>query len=439
MPNFSVAHGGRGNYPIAMGLYWKKRNKPLCDFQIIHEKNFSRIYRITLPDRVIYLGSGKLRFHLLEKKDQFDDFLYIDPWMEDESADMLGLKYYMGNFIGDSRTMQSKVRSIWDSGGLQIFKGRVDFIDPRKLGNAFKKANVYAGVTLDFLVPKVSNNYLKAVRLASTMQKRNTFLVGKHAGPNVKLLNVIHGYSEDARKIWLSNSLTGKYDQAWCLADLSRVLAVADRTKLIIQDICNLKAEVGDPKKLWLHLLGIALHRFITILIPLSTVVGRITADATTAIAAARHGLIILPPISGSFSFSIGRISGYQSMLIPCNCPICAFVGHSWVYSYFVTPLSLHNILVNNRWIETLSAVFANAGFDHNIKFLKYHKHPDNLIRLIRGAQEFLETDKSTSLDKMCSLIGATPSFSLYTPEAETRLWQVLKKYVEFYKGDMDE
>jgi hypothetical protein len=357
--------------------------------------------------------------------------------MDDESADMLGLKYYMGNFIGDSRTMKSKVRSIWDSGGLQIFKERVDFIDPRKLGDALKKRDVYAGVTLDFLVPKVSNNYLKAVKLASAMQRRNTFLVGKHAGPKVKLLNVIHGYSADARKIWLANSLTGKYDNYWCLADLSRILAVADRTKLIIQDILNLKAEVGDPKKLWLHLLGIALHRFITILIPLSTVVGRITADATTAIAAARHGLIILPPIAGSFSFSIGRISEYQGMLIPCNCRICSFVGNSWVYSYFVTPLSLHNILVNNRWVETLSNVFANEGFSNYIKFLQYHKHPDALIRLVRGAREFLEAGTTSTFDKMGSLIGATPSFSLYTPDAETRLWQVLKKYVEFYKEEL--
>jgi hypothetical protein len=366
-------------------------------------------------------------------KDKFDRFLKLDPWNDDTCCTKLGLSYYMGNFVGDNRIASSKIKLIWDSGGLQLRRGIVDFLNPHSIGEAYTNRNIYAGVTLDLLVPRPMTNYLKAVKYSSTLQRLNTERIGEAAG-STKILNVIHGYSVQTRKMWLDNSYSVKYSNNWCLADFLRMPNLLDKVGLLLKDILNLKRR-GDLKKTWVHLLGVATNNLSLFLIPLSSSVKLMTSDATTALISAINGTMYVPLLESPPTFLHLGKNNPVGALLPCSCDVCNLLGSTWVYSKFSAPLAFHNIFAINSWYSTLGAIFDKEGIDGYCNHLSSYKYSEGLIRLIRDTWELGISDETwvENLTKTKKGEGEY-SFMLSKREEEKRFWYVLQKYIKYHK-----
>ena len=429
---FSIAHGGHGCIPIAIGCRFMRRKKAICTEKRIDTNRNGTLRKLILPDRVLFYASGKAILPLLDKRDRFDNFLYLDPWREQNIATDLNLKYYMGNFMGDVRKSTTSTRIIWDSGGLQLARGRIDFIDPRKLAEKLTKNSIYAGVTLDIMIPMKSRNYAKRHKIGGILTRENTKLI-KNSVNGTKILNIIHGYSIEARKIWYENSVVNKEDVNWCLADIRRMPSVEEKSYTLLSDLDSLKQNF-KPKDLWLHLLGVASHKYSVVLIPVSSKVGKITADATTALAGGNNGLMFIPPFHGTLStWRLGKFNDSWGSLIPCNCPVCQIVGSTWVYSKLSLPLIFHNIAVLNGWADNLSAVFTDEGIDGYLSFLRKMGYGERLVNVIDKTWESIESGKN-KLSALRSTFGYGNSFSISLSDKEKHFEKVVKTYRKFHK-----
>jgi len=435
MSGFYIAHGGRGIYPITIGVKYTLRKKPLCSLEFKKKVKYHSLYKIRLPDRILYIANGVLRESILNMADKLDEVIQLNPWADEYQRKQFRLDYYMGNFIGDPRPAHpaSKLKLLWDSGGLQLARGNTDFLDPREIGKAYKEAKIYGGVTLDLIPPKRVSDYTKATKLSASIQKLNTQYIGKEA-PDTKILNVIHGYSTANRKLWLDTCYDPKYSDSWCLADISRVELLSARVGLLLRDIDNLSKK-SDVKKMWLHLLGIATHKIMTVLVPISQAVGTLTADATTALISSMYGNMILPSITGSQGFrELGKPSSSDATFLPCSCPICRIVGYSWVYARFNIPLAFHNVTVINSWCSTLNNLIVEEGIDAYITYLRDRKFPTELLILIEKLWESL--DCLSKFNYVPEVLD-TASFRFDVPKNEKRYWKVVKRYLDFYRKEI--
>jgi hypothetical protein len=429
MAHLKIAHGGRGIYPIVIGMIKKRRKKYICSLDKVYKRNRHTLSVMTLPDRVLYIANGSFKNTLEQKADTFDEIITLDPWSDNEVRKDLELDYYMGNFVGDPRTASSDIKLIWDSGGLQLFRGGTDFLDPRDIGKQYKEADIHAGVTLDLIVPKYISNYARAAKFSASIQRRNTELL-QEAAPKVKVLNMIHGYTSYSRDIWLDNCYTPKISTNWCLADLSRVSNVTERAYFMLKDMLDLQ-KMHDLKKIWVHVLGVAMHKFILIMVPLAPFLGRMTSDATTALAASMHGTMLLPSIGvPQKSYYIGRLPDSGGTALPCSCPVCSIVGNSWVYSKFNIPLAFHNVCISNKWTNTLNHVFEYEGIQGYVKYLQSVHYPMHLLELVEKVYSYMESKTFPEYIQGADTLG----FNMAVVKSEKRFWGNIKKYIEFYQ-----
>lgn len=432
--NFAVAHGGGGNRPIALAVKFRLQKKRFCSVKEIKKYKRVRILRFDLPDRVLYMANGVLIDVLAARKEKFDDFLLLDPWQYSDSCDALDLRYFMGNFIGDQRKSSSSLRMVWDSGGLQIARQKRDFIDPSDIAKCLTDNKIFAGVSLDLLVPKNMDRYEKMCAISSKVQRLNTKVL-KEESDGVNIYNVVHGYSQNIRKIWTENSIVDKRDLNWCLADLSRVAGLSDKSYFLVEDIKNLEKLTKSREKLKLHLLGVATHKFVVVLIPISSLVDTMTADATTALMASRNGIMILPTtIGGNNSWYLGKIPEAEGSYLPCGCRVCRMVGNSWVYSKYNLPLAFHNMAIINDWSATLTSIFNDGGMKEYLAYLRKIKIGNELIALVERVWDFYHDGEKSAFCTLASMEGEAPSFRLVKKAKEDIFSKTIRKYLHYHR-----
>lgn len=431
---FNVAHGGHGTLPIHIAAIHTKHSPRKYSSEIIDKFKGGKLVRVNLSDRVLYIAQGICMEKLLAKKGSFDEYLILDPFHNQESCDLLNIKYYMGNFTGDRRLTTTSLRVIWDSGGLQISRGVRDFIDPKAIGIGLKENEVYAGVTLDLIPILGMAKYSKAIRIASKLQKMNTERIKKYSGKS-KILDVVHGYNQDDRKVWFNNVAISK-NEFWCLSDFNRLPSITDRALLLCDDIKKLRENV-DIKKIWVHVLGMATHKFVLIMLPIALNVKEMTSDATSALMCANNAIMLLPPVNTIFpQISVRQLSDSGVGIPPCSCPVCRIIKDPWVYAQFNIPLAYHNIAVINSTVQHMVDILNHSGIEEYIKFLKRYNTPHSIIHIITQSIEYLNGSKDLALGSLNSVHNSIgESFCFSTPPNEKALWETFDRYIKFYKS----
>jgi queuine/archaeosine tRNA-ribosyltransferase len=178
------------------------------------EKAFTRAIRDGIhifyyPDRTIYrMRSGVNHAGIPDVP--MDEVMEYSPLSAYDLYANLGLRYMMispphMNFT-PSPLRNGKVRIIADSGGFQLRRGVMDFIDPQMLINFYNKTNDF-GVGLDVpMNPRLFDTRL--TRMANVTARNGSFLKA-NANKAVRIYDLNHGTTLEHRRSYME--VTNKY------------------------------------------------------------------------------------------------------------------------------------------------------------------------------------------------------------------------------------
>jgi hypothetical protein len=430
MIDFSIAHGAAGLQPVAVGVRFKKHK--YCDKKVAKEFQKGRITLYKLPDRLLYVGRGMGIKYLHQRRNSFDKYQLFDPWRDKKSVELTGMKHHMGNFHGDRRQSHIKeCMEIWDSGALQLARGKADFIDPESYGHALKNLNTFGGVTIDFLPSRYDHSEgIERAKLYARLQKLNTMEIRKFSG-DTRILNAVHGFTPHYRQVWLNHAIENNKDNSWCLSDINRTKSNMEKSKLLLSDFFTLKKLTKNFDESWFHILGMATHKYMAVILLLTPFVKKVTADAVSAFKYSTSGTMLYPSHECKIvSTRLRRTPNYCDLPTPCNCSMCELVGNVWAYSTDYYLLSWHNVSVINKNLDFLTQVFVNEGFDGYVNYLAKAEWEQDMLDVIR----FTWKELNKGGNSYSSETHLMNSFTLYTSPRQQINNALIKNYIKYFR-----
>jgi hypothetical protein len=201
---FNPAHSGTGVYI----KYHALRNEPP---KLLKYK--TEYTHLDTPDRELLLVNDNNRLGNTRPLDEgFDEFVSFSPMhlSSKDSGMKWGMMNYLQNlnpkynhhFMDAYKDIPDRVKIISDSGGFQLSRGSVSFINPEKLA-IWYSTTCDVGMTLD--VPLGREGSSKYLKESGKIQKKNnekmleTF--SKLNSPT-KLMNVLHGLNESEYELY---------------------------------------------------------------------------------------------------------------------------------------------------------------------------------------------------------------------------------------------
>ena len=377
--------------------------------------------------------------------ENFDEFIALSP-LHLTARDM-GLKWGMINYIQNLNESQNhnfmdvyshltkEQRSfniLSDSGGFQLGRGNISFVNPEHLAQFYHK-NADVGMSLDLPIGNKGDRTLLAP--SAEIQKQNNRIMlktFKAANSKTRLMNVVHGLSYEEQQAYhatvfepacKSFSMAGVYHS-------SILEAVQGVYKFCFnKDIAKQYNHI--------HLLGIFNNKLLPAVIYMAKMYNEqygkmlFTSDVSTAIqqSLARTYLLISEPdepyhyqqfgLSHQLGHKPSRNLRSSFRTLSCCCPSCAAIKYTDVYTFFtgralVDALTMHNTWTMNQYAEYLTQMVQQLD-------LKDYKE---LIRRQIGTRAKRDTlDALSFLDYAQShgLKAAERHYSIYFPAKHTQ------------------
>jgi hypothetical protein len=301
------------------------------------------------------------------------------------------------------------IESIVDSGGFQMLRGTVDFVEPDSLIKLYNK-NANIGMPLDLPVPSSAEPlFFDAV---SQMIKANDTYILKGLNKDVDLALISHGSTLARRKARLD-----------VLDRKANVIAIAGLgikpppgTDHLTSAVENLMYVINRYHKTarYFHVLGVTskFWLFLYALLDASKYVKSIGADSVSH----RLGALVGQYDTHDFNtVALEKRLTYRRTL-PCTCPVCFAIDDIRILNCTVI-LEAHNLWARAQWMEllgemakqyvagtvTLQAVHATLRLKMSI---------NDFQKLIRYVETIMSTDKFVALRKQ------TQSKSLFATKA---------------------
>lgn len=323
------------------------------------------------------------------------------------------------------------IESIVDSGGFQLLRGTVDFVDMDELiGRYNREANI--GMPLDLPVQSTAEPFF--FDAVSHMIKANDTYMIQRLNKGVDLALISHGSTLARRKSRLD--VLDRKAAVVAIAGLG--IKPPPGTDHITSAIENLMYVIQRYHKSarYFHVLGVTskFWLFIYALIDASKYVKSIGADSVS------HRLGSLVGMYDTFDFdsvSLTKKLTYRQTL-PCNCPICFGIDDMRIMSQ-TQILEAHNLWARAQWTKLLSDMAAQyvAG---TVTLAAVHK----MLRLRMTINEFQKlvvyVESIISTDKFRPLRTQTRHKSLFAERAlgshpKKEIYEkVLKRYEQFHK-----
>jgi queuine/archaeosine tRNA-ribosyltransferase len=381
-----VTHGGAG-------IYVRHGNTGATSCSLI-EKTGTR-ERIRCPDRdLLIVRDDHHDWAHRPINENYDEFISLSPFFPSVE---LGTDYFMVNYVqmavgdkfsGLNTPPKRKVQVIADSGGFQMGRGVVDYIDPVAMAKWYNN-NANIGMVLD--IPPGTDNVDYVKRLAS-LQARNTKILMEHKSKDVTLWNVVHGWTTKMRKMYRD-----KVDRD----DLLDGLAVPGMySTSFLNGVHFFLHEIYHGRKYRnYHALGVT--NFMQ-LIPLMLIgklkmVESITSDSSTAVQAGGRKEYCLFKNGTLTRLTCKELQPHLNpyRLLPCACAICSRLKYADVFRLTdslagANALKMHNQFTIGAYISELDHNVSNlSDRDLRVYLRKFGKRNtyDEMLRAIDYVQ----------------------------------------------------
>jgi len=435
--------------------------------------------RVQCPDRDLVLIANINSALAYKPMDGTYDEVYTFSPFHEYSVEDLPIEYYMVNYLEFAgketksprvrrAPFDSRVKAICDSGGFQIYKGDIEYIDPLKLVEWYSE-NIDLGMVLD--IPSDVRGVEFYKRLAK-VQAANTEIMMSNKRDTLELFNIFHG--TDPKEVEAYRKIVERDDiDRIAVGGLYTGTAMGSTSKLL--DILH----TGRRYKHY-HILGV--QNMLQVL-PLIRVATNekilITSDSSTWIKKATSkeyyfspGLEEAPKLlligsKNNKGYSGGYIaSGYVTL--PCSCPICSVVKYKDVFSCISSmilsqALAYHNLFSSQTYMngmydamkdmttkEIKEVAIRQFGDSGSARKKRRKAHVDDMIRVFDyiddvtklGLKEanvkwkfYLPTSYSTTYDK--GLFKQTAAH--HTESAKDSLeYQASEVYLVRYEAKLD-
>jgi hypothetical protein len=332
-----------------------------------------------------------------------------------------------GGFIKEPFEQQG-IESIVDSGGFQMLKGTVDFVDPTNLVKLYNvKANI--AMPLDLPVPSAAEHMFWDP--VSKMIKANDDFMLKHLKPGIDLAIISHGSTLARRKSRLD-----------VLDRKARVIAIAglgikpapgvDHVTTALESLMYVVQRYHKSAR-YFHVLGITskFWLFIYALLDSSGYVKSIGADSVS------HRLGALVGMYDTYDFQTISLHKKQTyhQAMPCNCPVCFALDDIRIVNNTYV-LEAHNLWVRAQWAKLMSDmayqyVKGTVKLEEIYKTLNLTLKYNEFHKFVKYAESIIEKDKFTTLRQsnttksLFRSTGKVPNQELYT--------KILRSYEKFH------
>jgi hypothetical protein len=357
------------------GIYVK--HHPLKDV-VPHIISYHPSYtHIDTPDRELLIVADAGHNNNIRPLDQnFDSFISLSP--THLTASDTGLKWCMTNYIQNVSTKYdhnfmdtfrrlpedtNRVKILSDSGGFQLGRGNISFIDPERLA-VWYHHNSDIGMSLDIPIgSKGKRKFLKDTAKIQRANNRTILDIFKEKNSATELMNVVHGLTYEEQQA---------YHETVFEQSVHRMSMAGIYHKSIVEAVSLVHNFImSDAGKHYnhVHLLGMFSNKILPVFIwqfkRFNDYYGRhilMTSDATTAIQQAIARVNILSTDHDEqYKFQkLGLIhqTGHMASrniqschrTLNCSCPSCSAVKYKDVYSFINGRTVTAALIFHNMW-----------------------------------------------------------------------------------------
>lgn len=331
---------------------------------------------IKAPDRELVIVAGKGSSTL--PPFSYDEYIPLDLFNATTSESFQESPYflqeYMINFLDchgkkghtpytRRGPYKSGPRIMSDSGGYQISRDRIDFVNPYQLIQ-FYNENVDVGMVLD--IPFFSQGADDILAMSMEAQANNNKILVENKRDDLELVNVCHGhtpkayrrfhdgvYRPEIRRLAIGLAYTATY-----LSSLHRILDTSEYTQGLYDSY---------------HILGVSNIVQVISLIKMAQLelIPYITSDSTTHIqASVNREYIFSPFLTAPFKRVKLKKSEYKASsdsLLPCNCPVCSALRYTDIMvalenALGFSLLAFHNMFTTLNYITNMKNVIQEVS-----------------------------------------------------------------------------
>jgi hypothetical protein len=398
-----------------MGAYIKYHARRASGFRVI-EQTKNHIWVDTL-DREIFITDQTLLAHA-HYPTGFDEFVNLSHFHAKAGSE-LGLDYVMINYTDHMRWPDQAMRKttalgngtalVTDSGGFQIVKGDLDWIDPVK-EIEWMNSNTDLAMLLD--VPTQDPAYITR---AAHVQKHVIDLWQGSKRPDLELINIVHGQGTGMRK-YLDIVETDGIDRI-AFGGMFWIGFMNSVHRIV-------SAILMTPDYKQHHVLGVT-HRGIMMLLMYMSKLKmspQITCDSSSALQLSCYRTLYLyNRIEESiFMKDMGEkgnyVTGYGKL--PCNCPICSTLVYADTFRNLKGDIPdalvcMHNVYAMNDWVRHTD-VMVQAEDKKTIKEsmrLQFENgYGASFVKLMHAAMDYIDYAVEHGADK------ARKKYDMYFP-----------------------
>ena len=318
---------------------------------------------------------------------------------------------------------------ICDSGGFQLVRGKVDFIDPLDVAKRYNKT---CTIGMDLDIPDVQGMDKKQWRALPKIQKENYEVIKEHLHKGIDICLVGHGKTVDERQEWfdLVDRDNPKYV---AVAGLQRELSKSI-TKEMQQAEAILHACHLFPNAEYFHILGTTSvgAAYVYSLISHLGLAKKIGADSASYALIGVTGCFEIP--HAWTSLKLPREFPVEAP-IPCNCPVCSTIQDFRLYGAYIT--KAHTLLNYQRYFDyiyKLTGEYLNGNIKES-DFIMLTKSASILnsqhLRQIREYVEECKVKGFRPLKRPRKLFGTT---SISSSRNYDRYMGVIQAYEKYYQ-----
>lgn len=322
------------------------------------------------------------------------------------------------------------IESIVDSGGFQMLKGTVEFVEPDNLIDLYNK-NANIGMPLDLPVPSSAEPFF--FDAVSKMIKANDDYMLKRLNPGIDLALISHGSSLARRKSRLD-----------VLDRDAKVVAIAglgikpppgtDRIANALESLMYVVHRYHKQAR-YIHVLGVTskFWLFVYALLDASGYVKSIGADSVS------HRLSSLVGAYETADFqtiNLAKHLKYRQMP-QCSCPVCFAVDDLRLLNLTYI-LEAHNLWICAQRTELLREmarqyVKGHIGLKEVLDVLKLRVTINEFTKLISYVEKIIETDKFKPLRSVVQSKSLFAQRPLTTHPRKDLYTKILTSYSKFH------
>jgi len=428
---------------------------------------------IDTPDReLLIVSNGNRAENIRPLGEGYDEFVALAPFhlVSKDSGMQWGMMNYLQNlnpkynhhFMDAYQNIKGRIQIISDSGGFQLSRGAISFINPEELATWYS-STCDIGMALD--VPLGREGSSKFLKDSGRVQKKNNVkMLETFAKLNskTKLMNVLHGLSEEEHELYHKITFEPTVDKL-AIGGVYHSSLVGS-TKMIYNLMFN--SDIGKYYK-HIHILGVFNNKILPIYYWIFKLANEksktpilMTSDSSTAIqqAVAKTFFIshnydqpyLFEKLGTTFQTGHlpSRLISSPFRTLNCACPVCAAIKYTDVFTFFTGQAINSTLIYHNNWQMCKYTNFMNEM----LQKLDFAQYRDLVARQIgkRAARDTLDALDFVNHAHKHGLKAANGRFSYYfrnlfsfaeeptkkedTEKRDTFLETVLQKYHLYHK-----